>query len=322
MMVIDFTRQDWIVIRQALSLALLKNSPITIGGGAAFFAENPDYRPVFDDMVRMADELGAGRIRTETESIVFDPRPLRPGRFRFDAGHLSSAVELLLFLTPALFHGEFRSILELGGVTHSHLSCPTAFIKESLLAALERMGLYGSLTLRRFGFHGSGGGSMESRVYPREGGGAALINGGTASTLKGAQIFISRLDTGLAEVEKGMIAETMGLDPNRISIIEVMESDGPGNGVQVFAECRGLPVVLFREMKLYDSRGEPVLSEEALRGEIAALAGEGRRLMEGTFPERVIRELLPYCVMNGIEPPPGGDSPGSSMTRELCGMML
>ena len=319
---IDFPNPDWIVIRQALSLALMKAIPITIGRGAAFIEAHPAYRPILDDMARLAGESGAGRLVTDAGSIIFEPRTLAPGRFRHDTGHVSSAVELLLFLMPALFHGDFRSVLDLGGVTHSPLSCPTAFVKESLLAALERMGLYGSLTLRRFGFHGSGGGDMESRVYPREARGGRLFTGGAAPAVTGARIFISRLDTALAELEKGMIAEKTGVDAKRIAIIEIMESDGPGNGVQVFASLRGMPVVLFREMMLYDRNGGLAFSEEALHEGIDGLAGETRRLMNGELPERFARELFPYCVLTGSETPPAGGSAGASRTRDLCGMML
>ncbi|MBP7737049.1 MAG: hypothetical protein KA369_13815 [Spirochaetes bacterium] len=320
---IDFPGPDWIIIRQALALALLKQAPITIGGGAAFLEKNRDFRPIFEDIVRITAESGAGKIAVDADSIFFKPRPLGPGRFRFESDRLSSAVELLLFMMPALFHGDFRSILELGGVTHSPFSCPTAFVKETLLGALEQAGLYGSLTLRRFGFHGSGGGSMESRLYPREKVPGAMMFSGTAGpSISGAKIFISRLDTGLAELEKGMIAERLGLGADRIAIIEVMESDGPGNGMQVFASYGGTPVVLYREMKLYNEKGELGFTEETLRGVIDDLAGETRSLMDGRLPERALREILPYCAMTGTEPPVAGDSAGAAMTRELCARLL
>ncbi|HOT46112.1 MAG TPA: RNA 3'-terminal phosphate cyclase [Spirochaetota bacterium] len=319
---IDIPNPDWTIIRQALSLALMKTTPITIGRGAAFIAEHPEYRPIFDDIARMAGESGAGRLIADAGSIIFEPHPLAPGKFRYETGHVSSAVEILLFLMPALYHYDFRSVLDLGGVTHSPLSVPTAFVKESLLAALERRGLYGSLTLRRFGFHGSGGGNMESRIYPREARNVRLFTVGGPPEITGARIFISRLDTGLAELEKGMIVEKTGMDAKSIAIIEIMESDGPGNGIQVFASLHGMPVVLFREMMLYDSRGELAFSEEALHDGIDGLAGETRRLLEGSLPELLVRELIPYCALTGSETPPAGASAGISMTRELCETML
>lgn len=319
---LHFPGQDWLLIRQALSLALLKNTPITIGGGGLCIESSAGARPLFDDMAGMIAKFGAGRLAMDGTSLVYEPRPLRPGTFRFESDRLGSSVELLLFLMPALFHCDFRSIVELDGVTHSPRSCPTAFVKETILEALARIGFYGSLTLRRFGFHGSGGGSIESRIYPREGSSGPIIAGNDAPSLTGVKIIISRLDTGLAELEKTMIAERLGIDAGRIAIIEVMESDGPGNGVQVFASYRGLPVVLFREMSLYDDNGELSFSEDDLGKEIDGLAGEARLLMEGALPERITRELYPYLFLSGTAVATAADSPGAVMTGQLCEQML
>ena len=315
---LDFQNPDWLLIRQALSLALLRNQPITIAGGAAFLGDHGEYRPLFDDMDRAVTSMGAGRLAIDGDSILYEPKPLRPGRFRFETGRFSSSIEILLFMMPALFCNDFRSILELSGVTHSPLSCPTAFVKETLLTAMERLGFYGSLTLKRFGFYGSGGGAMESRIYPREKGAGGALTGCAKASLAGAKIFISRLDTGLAELEKSMLMERLGLDENRIAIIEVMESDGPGNSVLVFADCSGLPVVLFREMRIYAENGEIIFSEEALQGEITVIETEANALKNGILPERVIRELCPYFILSGNEDGPAGKSSRIDMTRGLC----
>ena len=284
---------------------------------------NPDYRPIYDDIVQMTGEFNLGRLSTEGEAICFEPRPVTPGTLRYGSGHRSSAMELLLFMMPALFHCDFRTKLELGGVTHSPFSCPTSFVKEALLSALEQIGLYGSLMLQRFGFHGSGGGSIEARIYPREERRGKISEGrGSQPEIAGVKIIISHLDTSLAEIEKELIAKAIGIDAGRISIIEVMESDGPGNGVQVFTTINGLPAVLSREMLLYNTDGELSFSEESLRGEIAGLAQEVKRLMDGMPPERLVRELYPYWVLTGTGPASAGESPGIAKTRELCEILL
>jgi RNA 3'-terminal phosphate cyclase len=313
---------DWLFIRQSLSLALLKQQPITIGGAAAFLDDPNEYRPLFEDTTRAAGIIGAGRIFIEDRSIRFDPQPLAAGRTHFETGAHSSAVELLLFLMPALFHCDFRSILEFSGVTHSPLSAPTAFVKETLMGAIERLGFYGSLTLKRFGFYGSGGGAMEARTYPREAAAGTAFTGRGGAPLSGAKIFISRLDTGLAELEKNMIAERLEIDRNRIAIIEVMDSDGPGNGIQVFAEQDGIPVVISHEMRLFSGTGEIILTEDALNSEIDHMAGEVRALSDGALPERLVRELYPYYVMSGKVPAGWGESPRITMTRRLCEQIL
>jgi hypothetical protein len=315
---ISFPDIDWLLFRQALSLALLKNQPITIAGGAEFLGEKKEYRPLFDDIERAVTLWGAGRLAKDDTSITYLPGPLKPGRFRFETGRFSSAVEVLLFMMPALFCGNFRSVLELGGVTHSPFSCPTAFVKETLLTAMERLGFYGSLTLKRFGFYASGGGAMESRIYPREKGSGALFDECAGASLNGIKIFISHLDTGLAELEKSMLMERLGLDENRTSIIEVMDSDGPGNSVMVFADCGGLQVVLFREMRLFDENGEIILGEDALRDEIAGIESEANALKRGVLPERAVREMCPYFIFSGKDNGPAWETPAAATTRKLC----
>jgi hypothetical protein len=315
---LSFPDIDWLLIRQALSLALLKNQPITIAGGAEFLGDNKEYRPLFDDIERAATSWDAGRLAMDGASIIYVPKPLQPARFGFETGRFSSAVELLLFMMPALFCCNFRSILELSGVTHSPYSCPTAFVKETLLASLERLGFLASLTLKRFGFYGSGGGAIESRIYPREKGSGGMMAECAGASLNGVKIFISRLDTGLAELEKSMLMERLGLDESRTAIIEVMESDGPGNSVMVFADCGGLPVVLFREMRMFDENGGIIFSEDALRGEIAGIESEANALKRGVLPERLIRELCPYFILSGNGYGPAGETPAAAMARKLC----
>ncbi|MBN2159931.1 MAG: hypothetical protein JW807_11085 [Spirochaetes bacterium] len=314
---------DWPLIRQSLSLALLTGGAAAINGGGSFLESRPEYRPVFDDIAAAAEKLGAGRLNIEGEAILYEPRPFRPGTYAIETGPRSSAVEVLLFLMPALSRCDFRSVLEIGGVTHSVLSCPTAFVKETLMGGIERLGFFGSLTLKRFGFHGSGGGRLESRVYPREPGKAAAGPAAKGRTIAGAKIFFSRLDAGLAEMEKRLLAEEAGIDPGRISIIEVLESDGAGNSVQVFADRDGLLVVLFREMLLYGKTGDIVLSEEILRYSIDELAREARALItDGSLPDIVMRELYPYYIMAGVDPEFSEETPAIKSTVQACRRFL
>lgn len=320
---LDYNAPDWLLIRQALSLALLGNKPIVITGGGAFLDGAPAYRPLFDDAARLLETSGAGRLALDGGAIAYDPGVLAPGRYRVETGPFSSAVELLLLLAPSLFHAGFRSVLECTGVTHSPFSCPTAYVKEDLLARLERLGFCGSLALRRFGFYGSGGGSMESRLYPRDqaAGGGPVPEGGGRVT--GARIFISHLSTELAEQEKIMLADRLGLEPGRISIIEVVDAGGPGNSIQVFAESGGMPAVIFSEMRIFDERGGIVFREEILSEGMACLEAEtGALVHEGILPERTARELCPYLVMSGLEPSPCGESAAVRQTRDLCARLL
>ena len=46
---LNFATPDWLLIRQALSLALLRNKPVVFTTGGAFLGSAPAYRHLFED---------------------------------------------------------------------------------------------------------------------------------------------------------------------------------------------------------------------------------------------------------------------------------
>ena len=177
------------------------------------------------------------------------------------------------------------------------------------------------MTLRRFGFHGSGGGSAEARVYPREAAVAPEEGEGPVS-VSGAKIFIARLDRELALREKRALAGGLGMDEDRIAVIEVLDADGYGNSIQVLTERAGLTTVHFREMNLFSVSGDVQFGEEDFNREIDGLVGEVRRAAAGIFPPHIARELYPYGVLSGPVPSPDGDDPALAGIRYVCGKLL
>lgn len=313
---------DWPLLRQALSLSLLRSRPVAVRGGASFLDGLPGYAPLFDDLSSTLAAMRAGSLIRDGECIIYEPGRILPGTYCVESGPFSSAMEIMLLLMPALFHGDFRTILKLRGVTHSVLSYPTAFIKETLMARLERMGFYAALTLRRFGFHGSGGGSAEARVYPREKPGPSAPDPG-ASGVQGAKIFIARLDRELALREKHALAGGLGIAEDSVAIIEVIDADGYGNSIQVFARCGGAAHVFFRDMNFFSADGSIEFSEEDFRRELDGLADEVlKATKEGILPAHVSRELYPYVILSGALPGPENDGPGLDGIRYLCGKLL
>lgn len=320
---LDHTVPDWVYIRQALSLALMKNRPITIAQGMAFLETCPEYIPLLDDISTALADREAGRIIREGDSLSFQPRPIMPGRMCLRSCSLSSSIEVLLLFMPALFHADFRSVIEIDGVTHSPLSYPTPFIKESLLGLLERLGFFGSLTLRRFGFHGSGGGFIESRIYPREGRDGRDIPPIAPALPLGIKIVIARMSTELAELEKSILSSTLDFDPEKIAIIEVMDCEGPGNSIQLHVNWGEITLVLFREMRLFNEEGTLYLAEDTMHQEIMGLANEARELFrKNVLPDGIARELIPYLVISGIEYQLSGEGAVLGLTRELCSYLL
>lgn len=320
---LDRTVPDWVYIRQALSLALLKNRPITIAEGMAFLNAYPEYFPVLDDISRALTDRGAGKLVSEGNDLIFHPRPLLPGRMSLRSGPLSSAVEILLLFMPALFRANFRSVIEIDGVSHSPLSYPTLFIKESFLGLLEMLGFYGSLTLRRFGFHGSGGGFLESRIYPGECKDGIGIPSVAPMSFLGITIVIARMSTELAELEKSILSSELDIHPDRISIIEVMDCDGPGNSVQLLVKWKDAKLVLTREIQLFNEEGGPYLTEDTMRQEMVNLSDEAKELFrKKQIPESLLRELIPYLEISGLKIRHSGEGVTTDFTRDLCKILL
>jgi len=322
MLEIDFTDIDWLLIRQALSLALLKNRPVHILRGRAFLERNPEYLPLFDDIAAAVSSIGAGMLFPRNESIVFEPHKAQSGIYRLESAPFSSSVEILLFLMPALFYNKVRSILYQRGVTHSVLSYPTGFVKEFLLKALEQLGFYASLTLRRFGFYGSGGGALESRIYPQEAKRAPIFSG-IPCAISGATIYISRLGMELALEEKRLIAEFTGLRQDRISIMDVQDSDGCGNSIQVYIDLGGIHLILFREVRIYNEKGDRAFNKDNVPAILSGLSAEVNTLiLDRLLPEHIIRELYPYIIFSGADLPHKIEAPPVIRTGKLCELIL
>lgn len=323
MLEISLNNIDWLAIRQALSLALLKGIDIRVAGGNCFLESNAEYKPLFVDMKRVTGELGVGELNRETDSIIYYPAPIRYGTFNIKAGKYSSLVELVLFLLPSLFYQEFRSVLNLSGVSHSSISYPSSFVKETLFYILEKTGHYASMALKRFGFHGSGGGKIETRVYPAEPEKNDKIFIPDDRRISGAKIFLSGLKLDIAEKEKKIICRELNLPEKNIGILNVIDSNGYGNSVQVFTNSGDLTVVFSREMNMYNDSGNFTLDEEKCINDLSELIAEINIFIKGNdFPDYILREAFPYLCLSGSNIPDKYNSFLTESTYEICRLFL
>lgn len=291
---------DWLMIRQALSLSLYTGKPCRIPGGFSWLMENPDFRGLMSDFENILAETGFGSLAAEGDDVVCVPGRGRFGNFRFATHQQSSAVEVMLLLLPLLSSQEFRSRLEIRGVTHSGLSYPTSFIKETFFEILEKMGFFASCTLRRFGFTGSLGGDIESRIYPAEKTKIDIPGEVDITGIIGARVYISGLDTVHAEREKTALIAKAGVPEGSVSIMQVVDADGPGNIIEVYYGTSLVPVVISLMVPVHDSDGNMVFDEgavEAAMNEISHRCNNFR--MKKQVPETILREVLPYAVLAG-----------------------
>ena len=313
---IELKNPQWRYVRMILSLALMRKEPVIVKNGFDFIENNYDLIPLYNDLKRLVYETGTGMLGDSGSDIIFNPEGVFYGTYNFDTDKFSSISEIELFLLPSLFNCEFRSVICFRGVTHSHLSYPTTFLKETLFSFMEFTGHYASMNLKRFGFYGSGGGSVESRVYPVETGDRGDVFITCEKKIEGVRIFIAKMNMEIAAREKDFVIKNTGIDENRVQIMEIVDADGYGNSIQIYVRCGNVTVILSRDMEIYNSAGDFIFDEEKYYLTLSGLMRETEKLIKlNKFPDYLTDELLPYLIMNGSPVP---DDLKDSFVYGLC----
>jgi len=301
---LTLTGTGWKEIRLALSLALMKGTEIILRNGAGVVEGDFSLPPLYEDIKRLVFETGCGMIAGSGADMVFYPEKLHPGRYSIDTGSCSSITELELFMLPSLFHADSRSVINFRGVTHSHLSYPTVFLKETLFGLLEQCGFYAGINMKRFGYYGSGGGIAESRIYPAEERPCEGLLSPREVTLEGVRIFVARLEMSLAEREKEFVLKNMEVPPGRIQIMDIRDADGYGNSIQAYMKYGNVNVILSRDMEIYNSAGDLVFDEGRYYSGLSSLRDEAVGFIKtGRLPLDTAAELIPYMIMTGTPVP-------------------
>ncbi len=300
MIEISLPEIDHVAVRHAVSLSLATGRSIRLAGAFGFVKENPAAGNLLADWENALGVLSAGSFRNDGDDLLFAPGALKNGDYLFETGAFSSALELVLLLLPPLTRLEYRSSLGVRGVTHSHLSCTTDFANLTLFDVLERMGFFLHLSLKRFGFYGSGGGLLEAKAYPEESGaGIPSLRYGDVR-ITGARVYIAKLPTHIAATQREILVERAGIPAPAVGIVEVLDADGPGNFIQVYAECDGGVRIEQAVSPVYSGQGAYLFDAEAAAETAKSAVEACERLVAGkTVPERAVREILPYIVLSG-----------------------
>lgn len=293
---IALNNPDWISIRQALSLSLASCRPAAVRDGGAFLKHNEKFIPVMEDLKGACRTLNAGTLDYSGSDIVFTPQRPVSGTCEVKSGKFSSSMEVVLFVLPALFELDFRTVLNITGVTNSPVSCSTGFVREGLYGFLEQAGLYASMSLRRYGFYGSGEGSLEVRAYPAERKKGALQIQKTGLALEGARILFSGVQPELAKREKQRLRDALSLPDEKVSILEIRNAAGFGNSLEAYLRSGNSLYVISREMAFYDHTGDFIFDETSCNYSINEFIGEVNSVLQySEIPFPLYRELLPFC---------------------------
>ncbi|HNV47842.1 MAG TPA: RNA 3'-terminal phosphate cyclase [Spirochaetota bacterium] len=308
MIVLNFDAPDWISVRLSIALSLAMRKPVTLPGAARVLDDTPHARALIGDIETFLSCAGCGSIAVEEDAIIFRPETIPGGRYRIASGPCASAVELLLAMAPALSMRDFQSRLTIRGVTHASQSHPTVFLNETLFQFTDALGFPFFSALVRYGFFGTGNGSLDAKIYPRtHTNDFSRFDEAVCSptlALAGARITVSKLPGDIAREEKRILSEGFGTPDERVSIIEVMDAAGPGHSVNAYLHSAIGAIVVTDTFDFFDATGERIVDPARLGFDLQPFVDSVRAIIDTQrLPDFLLRELVPYCIIAGHTAP-------------------
>lgn len=175
--------------------------------------------------------------------LVFEPRPVRAGSYRFDVGSAGSTALILQTVLMPLLMAEGSSEVMLTGGTHAQGAPPIEALSHSFLPLLRTLGARAELSLESAGFFPAGGGVVRlglsglggRRLQPLE-----LVERGAlgAATVR---LHAAQLPDSVP-LRQGHVLERRLTKPN-LEVHLHPASPGPGNAIVVMAPFDALTEV-------------------------------------------------------------------------------
>ena len=283
------------IFRTSLTLSLVTGTPFRIDRIRAGRAKPGLMRQHLTALeaaaaVGEADVDGAA---VGAQEIVFRPKRLRPGNYRFAVGTAGSAGLVLQTILLPLVIARARSSLTLEGGTHNPAAPPFEFLAEAFLPLLRRMGADVDARLERAGFYPAGGGRMTVDVTDR-GSLASLHLVQRGRTLRRrARALVSRLSRQIADRELAVIRSRLGWDGDELEVVMLSEGmAGPGNVLLLSLESEHV-------VEVFTGFGEIGVRAEAVAERVAQ---EARRYLAADVPvgpHLADQLLLPMALAGG-----------------------
>ncbi len=210
--------------------------------------KNPGLQRQHMTAIKAVAALSNARVeglRLGSTSIVFEPRGLRGGRFRFDIGTAGSVTLVLQAVLPVAAFAPEPVEIEIRGGTDVPWSPPVDYVRFVLRPLLEKFGYHFELEVRRRGHYPKGGGIVVFRVPepPRRLEPVELVERGRVLAIAGLSHCV-RLPRHVAERQaraaERLLREKFRDIPIHIDL-EYYEPGrdphlGPGSGIVVYAE--------------------------------------------------------------------------------------
>lgn len=282
------------ILRTALALSAVTARPFEIVNIRAN-RPKPGLRPQHVEAVRAAARVCSATIEGAQENsarLLFEPGPVRAGRYRFEIRTAGSACLLLQAVyLPLLFAGE-PSRVEIRGGTHVNWSPCYHYLERQWAPWLGRLGIRVTLALKRAGFYPQGGGEMQARIEP-----VHVMHGIrclTRGALKELALLsaVGNLPSHIAERQAKRACrrlEKSGLEP-RLEIPPAVPAYGKGSFVILTAEYESGRACY----SALGARGKPAekVGEEAARAMVRFL--ESDAVMDEYLADQI---LLPLSLI-------------------------
>jgi RNA 3'-terminal phosphate cyclase (ATP) len=264
------------ILRSSLALALLTGRSVTIDRIRAG-RERPGLMRQHLTAVAAAEEICGGLVlgaEIGSRELTFEPRPVRPGNYRFSIGTAGSATLVLQTVLPALLIAGGPSQLVLEGGTHNPWAPPFDFLQRAYVPLINRMGPHVDVSLERAGFYPAGGGRIAIHVEPAAAlSGFDLLERGKVRS-RSARILLSKLPDHIAQREIDTIVQKLNWRRDWCQV-DKTPAAGPGNIVSIELDCEHVNEVFtgfgrqgvraervaaeaVREVRDYERSGVPV----------------------------------------------------------------
>jgi RNA 3'-terminal phosphate cyclase (ATP) len=226
------------ILRTSLTLSLCFNRPFRIRHIRAR-RKKPGLQPQHLVAVTAAAAVGHAEVHGAAlgaTEIVFAPRQLTPGDYRFDIGTAGSTSLILQTLLPALLTAPTASRLTLLGGTHNPLAPPYEFLRFAYLPLLRRMGADVTAKLHEAGFYPVGGGSVGVEIQPvKQLQPLNLPERGELKSLT-AHALLARLPEHIAIRELQVLQRQLQMNKSRLRMQHLHTAKCPGNALILVIE--------------------------------------------------------------------------------------
>jgi RNA 3'-terminal phosphate cyclase (ATP) len=283
------------ILRTSLALSLLTGKAFHLRNVRAGRAR-PGLQPQHLMSVRSAAEVGQAQTRGASRGssdLVFEPGPVRPGRYRFDIG-TAGATGLVLhtLYLPLALRGDVPSELTLVGGTHVRTSPCYHFLDTTWRRYLELCGLRVRLRLERPGFYPRGGGEVGAVVQPCPGLRGVRLGERGPVTATGFSA-VAGLPEAIARRQVRRAVYRLRQHGLEVSLREEEWEGGPGTVVAIELSTDPVPTLFFA----LGERGKPAerVADEAVDQVIAYLEA-GPAVVDAHSADQLV---LPLALAEG-----------------------